>query len=73
MPVDLKGKCIIVTGGATGIGRATALRVSAYGAKVAIFDVNAGEGANTVNDINELGGKPGPFAPSSNRNHPNRY
>ncbi|MDP7232112.1 MAG: SDR family oxidoreductase [Dehalococcoidia bacterium] len=56
MPVDLKGKCIIVTGGATGIGRATALRVSAYGAKVAIFDVNAGEGANTVNDINELGG-----------------
>ena len=56
MPVDLKGKRTVVTGAATGIGRSTALLVSAYGAKVAIFDVNATEGANTVNDINELGG-----------------
>ena len=29
--MDLKGKRIIVTGAATGIGRATALRVAAYG------------------------------------------
>ena len=53
---DLKGKRIIVTGAATGIGRATAMRVSAYGARVAAFDVNEPEGINTVNDINEAGG-----------------
>jgi NAD(P)-dependent dehydrogenase (short-subunit alcohol dehydrogenase family) len=56
MPVDLTGKRIIVTGGATGIGRATALRASAYGARVALFDVNDDDGAATVNDINESGG-----------------
>ena len=56
MPADLKGKRIIVTGAATGIGRATALRVSAYGARVAAFDVNDAEGISTVNDINEAAG-----------------
>ena len=54
--MDLKGKRIIVTGGATGIGRATALRVGAYGAQVAVFDVNDAAGSATVADINEAGG-----------------
>ncbi len=54
--MDLKGKRIIVTGGATGIGRATALRVGAYGAMVAVFDVNDAAGSATVADINEAGG-----------------
>ena len=56
MPVDLTGKRMIITGGATGIGRATALRASVYGARVALFDVNDEDGAATVNDINEGGG-----------------
>jgi NAD(P)-dependent dehydrogenase (short-subunit alcohol dehydrogenase family) len=56
MPADLSGKRIIITGAATGIGRATALRVSAYGAKVAAFDVNDAGGSATIGDVNETGG-----------------
>ena len=56
MPADLTGKRIVVTGAATGIGRSTALRVSANGAKVAAFDVNDADGAATISDVNEAGG-----------------
>lgn len=56
MAVDLTGKRIIVTGGATGIGRATATRAAAYGGRIALFDVNDDGGAATVADINESGG-----------------
>ncbi len=57
MPVDLSGKRMIVTGAATGIGRAVALRSAVYGAKVSLFDVNDGDGQETVNDIAESGGE----------------
>lgn len=53
---DLNGKRIIVTGAATGIGRSTAMRVAAQGAKVAAFDVNDTDGTATIADINESGG-----------------
>ena len=56
MSVDLKDKRIIVTGAATGIGRATALLVGACGARVAAFDVNDAAGIATVNHINEAAG-----------------
>ncbi len=56
MKSDLSGKRIIITGAATGIGRATTLRISANGAKVAAFDINDADGAATVSDVNESGG-----------------
>ena len=45
--MDVKGKCAVVTGGASGLGRASAEALLAAGAKVTIFDVNeeAGEAA----------------------------
>lgn len=56
MAVDLTRKRIIVTGAAAGIGRAVALRVSACGGKVAVFDIDSTEGQNTVKEINNTGG-----------------
>ena len=39
--MQLKDQAAIVTGGASGLGAATARRLAAQGAKVAICDVNA--------------------------------
>ncbi len=41
---DFSGRCALVTGGASGIGQATAERLRAGGAEVAIFDRQAPEG-----------------------------
>ena len=53
----LTDKVILVTGGSTGIGRATAKILGAEGATVAILDVQDDEGANTVDAIVGAGGK----------------
>jgi len=41
----------IVTGGASGLGRATALALAARGVRVAIFDLNADSGEQTAEEI----------------------
>jgi NAD(P)-dependent dehydrogenase (short-subunit alcohol dehydrogenase family) len=48
MKIDLTRKVAIVTGGAMGIGQATANRLAESGATVAIFDVNADAGRDTA-------------------------
>lgn len=53
----LKDKIAIVTGGADGIGKATAVKFAAEGATVIIWDLNAEKGAETVKEITENGGK----------------
>jgi NAD(P)-dependent dehydrogenase (short-subunit alcohol dehydrogenase family) len=50
---ELAGKNAIVTGGAGGIGRATANLLVAEGAKVVIADVDAGGGEEVASDIGE--------------------
>lgn len=53
----LKGKVAIVTGGASGIGRATALLFAREGAKVVIADYNPTGGQETLGMIKEVGGE----------------
>lgn len=54
--IDYSGKTVLITGGSTGIGRATALAFGRQGAKVVIGDANA-EGATTVELIRHAGGE----------------
>ena len=53
---NLAGKAAIVTGGAQGIGGATARRLAAAGAKVLIVDVDAQAAANNAETITQAGG-----------------
>jgi NAD(P)-dependent dehydrogenase (short-subunit alcohol dehydrogenase family) len=52
--MDVKGHAAIVTGGASGLGAATARALAAAGARVAILDVNEAEAAVVARDIGGL-------------------
>lgn len=49
--MEINGHSAIVTGGASGLGAATARALAAAGAKVSIFDVNDKAAAEVANDI----------------------
>ena len=51
-----QGRVALVTGGASGIGRATAARLADEGARVIVADNNAELGAETVGHPRDAGG-----------------
>jgi NAD(P)-dependent dehydrogenase (short-subunit alcohol dehydrogenase family) len=53
---SLNDRVVLLTGGATGIGRAIALDMAAAGATVAIGDTNTADGQRTVEAILSAGG-----------------
>ncbi|MFC1990901.1 SDR family oxidoreductase [Chloroflexota bacterium] len=57
MKGQFKGRVAIVTGGSSGIGRATVLAFAREGTKVVVADVNVTGGEETVDMIKEFGGE----------------
>ncbi len=51
MAKQFEGKVVLLTGGAHGIGRATAIRFAEAGASVAVCDVQEDMGKETVSLI----------------------
>jgi NAD(P)-dependent dehydrogenase (short-subunit alcohol dehydrogenase family) len=54
--MQLAGKVALITGGASGIGRASALLFAREGAAIALADLNADGGQHVADEINQAGG-----------------
>jgi NAD(P)-dependent dehydrogenase (short-subunit alcohol dehydrogenase family) len=55
--LDFRGRVVLITGAATGIGRAVAVAFAAHGAKLSIGDVNEESVRETLNLVKEAGGE----------------
>src|SRR6185437_6639603 len=55
MQIDLNGRLAVVTGGASGIGRATATALGTAGCRVLIADRNEAALAAAMRDLNAMG------------------
>jgi NAD(P)-dependent dehydrogenase (short-subunit alcohol dehydrogenase family) len=56
MDIEMKGKVVLITGAATGIGRATARAFAAEGAVLGLVDIDKAELANTASSCPGAGG-----------------
>jgi NAD(P)-dependent dehydrogenase (short-subunit alcohol dehydrogenase family) len=54
---EFAGKVVLITGAATGIGRASALAFGRAGAKVVVADIAEADGSKTASDIAAAGGE----------------
>ena len=61
--MNIEGKVAVITGGASGLGRATAEMIIANGGKVAILDLNEDLANATANDSTTATTTPLPRAP----------
>lgn len=55
--LDFRGRVVLITGAATGIGRAVAVAFAAHGAKLSIGDVNEEAVRETLKLVKEAGGE----------------
>ena len=53
----LEGKVSLITGGGSGIGKASALAFAREGSKVVVADINVDGGEETVRIIQDTGGE----------------
>ncbi|MGA9528646.1 MAG: beta-ketoacyl-ACP reductase [Terriglobales bacterium] len=56
-PSGLRDKVVIVTGGAAGIGRATARRFASEGCRIVAWDVNDAEQSDLIRELESAGGQ----------------
>jgi len=55
--LSLEGKVAVVTGAASGIGRGVALRLSEFGASVAVLDIHEANGDQAAGQIRDQNGE----------------